>query len=67
MSKEQNAVGTSCFACGGTVSWQNDFDFEDYGRIGEGIVHVYHCDSCNTMWEGYESFEDEYKEDEEDV
>lgn len=38
-----------CFHCGcETVVWQSDFDFEDYGYEGEGIVHVCHCSNCGA-------------------
>lgn len=37
-----------CFHCGGTVCWDSDFDFEDYGYEGEGIVHICHCMNCGA-------------------
>lgn len=38
-----------CFHCGAyAVVWRADFDFEDYGMEGEGIVHVCHCDNCGA-------------------
>lgn len=42
-----------CVNCGCTMGWQNDFDFEDYGIEGEGIVTVYHCGNCDTLSENY--------------
>lgn len=38
-----------CFHCGTkSVVWDSDFDFEDYGLEGEGIVHVCHCGNCGA-------------------
>ena len=37
-----------CFNCGREMIWQSDFDFEDYGMDGAGIVSVYHCPHCGT-------------------
>ena len=39
-----------CFHCGmKAVIWDGDFDFEDYGYDGEGIVREYHCTNCGAM------------------
>lgn len=38
-----------CFHCGKkAVIWDSDFSFEDYGREGEGIIHVCHCTNCGA-------------------
>ena len=38
-----------CFHCGcKTVYWCADFDFEDFGYEGEGIVHVCKCSQCGA-------------------
>lgn len=38
-----------CFHClQNTVCWDSDFDFEDFGREGEGIVHICHCANCGA-------------------
>lgn len=38
-----------CFHClRRTVVWQSDFDFEDCGLEGEGIVHILHCTHCGA-------------------
>ena len=43
-----------CFNCGHrSVYWQADFDFEDYGLEGDGIIHVCHCDNCGADVEYY--------------
>ena len=39
-----------CFHCGErAVIWDNDFDIEDYGYEGEGIVHDLHCAHCGAQ------------------
>lgn len=48
-----------CFLCGGQVIWQSDFDFEDYGYEGEGIVQNYTCSKCGAEYEVRSSFKDE--------
>ncbi len=43
-----------CFHClSNAVGWESDFDFEDFGLEGEGIVHVCHCSNCNATIEYY--------------
>lgn len=38
-----------CFHCGErSVVWDADFNFEDFGYGGEGIVHVCHCTNCGA-------------------
>ena len=38
-----------CFHCGEkTVGWDSDFDPEDYGIEGEGVVHNLHCSNCGA-------------------
>ena len=38
-----------CFHCGKmAVIWDADFDFEDYGYDGVGIVHNCHCTNCGA-------------------
>ena len=46
-----------CFKCNGRVVWQNDFDTEDLGIEGEGMVSYYFCSECNTMYEAIQMFE----------
>lgn len=49
-----------CFHCGTLgVVWQADFDFEDFGLDGEGIVQVCRCANCGADIEYYVSFEEE--------
>ena len=38
-----------CFHCGEySVMWDSDFNFEDYGYDGEGIIHECHCKNCGA-------------------
>jgi len=47
-------TGYECFHClHRSVIRDSDFDFEDYGREGEGIVHVCHCTHCGAEIEYY--------------
>lgn len=42
-------MGYQCFHClQNTVSWDSDFDFEDFGYEGEGVVHICHCSNCGA-------------------
>jgi len=38
-----------CFHCGErAVIWGCDYDFDDCGIEGEGIVHELHCSNCGS-------------------
>lgn len=38
-----------CFHCGAiSVIWDADFDFDDMGYEGNGIVHICHCSNCGA-------------------
>lgn len=38
-----------CFHClAYTVAWDSDFDFDDFGYEGEGVVHICHCENCGA-------------------
>ena len=38
-----------CFHCGcRSVIWDNDFTFEDFGYLGEGLVQICHCANCGA-------------------
>ena len=38
-----------CFHClTYGVIWDADFDFEDFGYEGDGIVHMCHCVNCGA-------------------
>lgn len=47
-----------CGICGATLIWGADFDYEDYGLDGEGIVSTYTCPDCGATVEVYVSDED---------
>ena len=46
-----------CWFCNPELIWANDFDFEDYGLEGEGVISVLACtnEDCDAIWEGYVS------------
>lgn len=38
-----------CFHClQNTVVWECDYNFEDFGYEGEGIVQICHCCNCGA-------------------
>ena len=38
-----------CFHClSYSVIWDNDFNLEDMGYEGDGIVHICHCANCGA-------------------
>lgn len=38
-----------CFHCGEeAVVWDSDFDYEDMGYEGQGIVQMCHCTNCGA-------------------
>lgn len=47
-----------CFLCGSQVFWQSDFDFEDYGYEGKGIVQNFTCSKCGAEYEVRSAFKD---------
>lgn len=49
-----------CAHCGHmTLVWQNDYDLEDVGYEGTGIVTMYHCAHCGADVEYVIRFEEE--------
>lgn len=49
-----------CFHCGcRSVIWDCDYDFEDFGYEGEGIVQVLHCTNCGAEIEYRIRFDEE--------
>lgn len=49
-----------CFHCGQmSVIWDADFNYEDFGLEGEGIIHVCHCTNCGANIEYYIPLEEE--------
>tara|TARA_Y100000385_G_C12761395_1_gene495243 strand:- start:368 stop:532 length:165 start_codon:yes stop_codon:yes gene_type:complete len=41
-------MGDTCWLCGGKLIWGADFNAEEYGYEGEGIVATLTCSSCNA-------------------
>ena len=38
-----------CFHCGSkSVAWRADYDFEDFGLPGKGIVQMLECTNCGA-------------------
>ena len=65
MAEEKKIIDTGyqCFhCCTNGVIWQSDFTFEDYGRDGEGIVHVCECANCGAEIEYYIPLNDDENE-----
>lgn len=55
-----------CFHCGNnSVMWDCDYDFEDFGYEGEGIVQMLHCEKCNAEIEYRINFNEEKEKEEE--
>ena len=53
-----------CFHCGEyTLVWDNDFDFDDFGYEGEGIIHTLHCTNCGAEVDYFVSFPEEEEND----
>ena len=55
-----------CFHClQNTLCWECDYDYEDYGYEGEGIVQVLHCSNCGAEVECKIPIRDEEEKEEE--
>lgn len=38
-----------CFECGSdSVGWKNDYDFQDFGYEGCGLVRIFVCKNCGA-------------------
>jgi len=52
-----------CFHCGmRAVIWDSDFDAEDVGYEGPGIVQMCHCTHCGAQIEYYIRTEEDTEE-----
>lgn len=40
-----------CWFCKSKMIWQSDFNYEDFGRRGEGVVAILCCSSCDASAE----------------
>lgn len=48
-SIERRSNMYECFHCGNkTVIWSCDYDPEDMGYEGTGVIHICHCASCGA-------------------
>lgn len=57
-----------CFHClTNGVFWLGDFDFDDYGLEGQGIVHVCKCANCGADITYYIRIDDEEGEEDDVV
>lgn len=64
----ESESGYECFHCGHrSVYWQSDFDFEDFGYEGQGIVHICSCANCGAEIEYRVTIEDEEPDEEFDA
>ena len=43
----------NCYRCNNELIWGGDFDYEDYGLPGEGIVTNLSCSRCGSYVEVY--------------
>lgn len=50
---------THCWFCGNGMIWGCDFDFEDYGLDGEGVVAILSCPNCKATAEFYSGQDEE--------
>ena len=51
----------NCWFCNSDMIWGSDFNFEDYGLEGDGVVATLTCSECEAYAEYYS------KPDEEDI
>jgi len=49
----------NCWFCGSDMIWGSDFNFEDYGLEGEGVVATLTCSGCEAYAEYYSKPEEE--------
>ena len=42
-----------CWHCNKELIWGGDYDYEDYGMEGEGIVSNFSCKKCDATYECY--------------
>tara|TARA_R100000808_G_scaffold17656_1_gene38966 strand:+ start:4218 stop:4394 length:177 start_codon:yes stop_codon:yes gene_type:complete len=56
-----------CWHCNNDVIWGGDFDYEDYGLEGEGIVSNMSCSECEAYYEVYLPFGEKKEEISEEV
>ena len=54
--KKREKIPFRCPTCGDELCWGGDFDFEDYGITGDGVVSNYSClrNDCHIYLEIYQ-------------
>lgn len=62
MILEQGVLGLVviryCVECGGSLLWNSDFDFEDFGILQDGVVGIYTCGKCGYTYEFFDGEND---------
>ncbi len=53
-----------CPRCNEDMLWSNDFDYEDVGMYGEGIVSIYDCNNKDCHVNTVEIYTDSKLKDE---
>ena len=56
---ERGMFQMNCWHCNNELIWGGDFDYEDYGLEGEGIVSNLSCPNCNAYVEVYLKIDEE--------
>ena len=52
-----------CFHCGKiAIQWDADFDYDDMGYEGQGVVHIMHCTNCGAEIEYRIPFDEDDEE-----
>ena len=57
----------NCYHCQSLLIWGGDFNYEDYGLEGEGLVSNLSCPKCHTavdVWHPSEKLIKEYEDHE---
>lgn len=69
MDNEKEFTGFyQCFHCGAmAVSWDADFDFDDMGYEGIGVVNCCHCNNCGAEIEYRVRYDEEETPDEKET
>ena len=49
----------NCWHCNSELTWGGDFDFDDYGLDGNGIVSNLSCPNCPVYVEVYYDIDEE--------
>ena len=57
--KNKSNCRTFCWFCGCEMIWGADFDYEDYGLEGSGVVATLSCPNCDAYCEFYSGDEKE--------